>query len=316
MPLDILTIGEALVEVMRADIDQPLHQPGPFVGPYPSGAPFIFAVQAARLGLKSAAIGAVGADAFGDCLLNQLDTDGLVTDGLRQLPEETTGVAFVAYEADGSRNFVFSLGAGGRLTADMLKPALFDGLGCFHVMGSTLSISESVLTVCRKALGMAVEAGALISFDPNLRPELLSPAEARLAFAPFIAAADIFLPTEAELLQLTVTDTVAGAIEDLLAQRPERAIAVTRGADGCRIYTADGRMDVAGYDVDELDPTGAGDCFDAGFVAGLLTGKSMREAAKMANACGALAVTEKGPMAGAKSRAEVERFMLDKSFLP
>ena len=50
MPLDILTIGEALVEVMRTDIDQPLDKPGPFVGPYPSGAPFIFAVQAARLG--------------------------------------------------------------------------------------------------------------------------------------------------------------------------------------------------------------------------------------------------------------------------
>ena len=46
MPLDILTIGEALVEVMRTDIDQPLDKPGPFVGPYPSGAPFIFAVQA------------------------------------------------------------------------------------------------------------------------------------------------------------------------------------------------------------------------------------------------------------------------------
>ena len=53
MPLDILTIGEALVEVMRTDIDQPLDKPGPFVGPYPSGAPFIFAVQAARLGMKT-----------------------------------------------------------------------------------------------------------------------------------------------------------------------------------------------------------------------------------------------------------------------
>ena len=64
MPLDILTIGEALVEVMRTDIDQPLNKPGPFVGPYPSGAPFIFAVQAARLGMKTAAIGSVGDDAF------------------------------------------------------------------------------------------------------------------------------------------------------------------------------------------------------------------------------------------------------------
>lgn len=309
MPLDILTIGEALVEVMRTDIDQPLDQPGPFVGPYPSGAPFIFAVQAARLGMKSAAIGTVGADAFGDCLLNQLVADGVVTDGIRRLPEQATGVAFVAYHADGSRDFVFSLGAGGHIKSDMLQPAHFVGLRCLHVMGSTLSMSESVLTVCREAMRMAVEAGALISFDPNLRPELLPLEEARIAFAPFIAAADIFLPTETELLQLTNASTTEEAIEDLLRARPDRKIVVTRGGAGCSVYTKNGRLDVAGCGVDEIDPTGAGDCFDAGFLASLLEGKSMREAAQLANACGALAVTEKGPMAGTKSRAAVERFM-------
>lgn len=309
MPLDILTIGEALVEIMRTDIDQPLNQPGPFVGPYPSGAPFIFAAQAARLGLKTAAIGAVGADAFGERLLHQLQADGVVTDGIHQLSDQTTGVAFVAYKADGSRDFVFSLGAGGHLRTDMLQPALFDGLRCFHLMGSTLSMSQSVLTVCQQALEMALDAGALISFDPNLRPELLAAAEARSAFAPFIAAADILLPTETELLQLRNAATPEAAIDQLLQARPKRAIVVTRGGDGCSVYTAAGRRDVAGFAVDEIDPTGAGDCFDAGFLSELLRGKSPVEAARLANACGALAVTEKGPMAGAKTRAEVNRFM-------
>ena len=309
MPLDILTIGEALVEVMRTDIDQPLDQPGPFSGPYPSGAPFIFAVQAARLGLKTAAIGSVGADAFGDCLLHQLEADGVLTDGVKRLADQTTGVAFVAYKADGARDFVFSLGAGGHITDDMLQPALFDKLRCFHIMGSTLSMSDAVLSVCRSALDMAINAGALISFDPNLRPELLPPEKARTAFAPFIAAADIFLPTEAELLQLSGAKSLEGAIADLLAERPDRRIVVTRGADGCSVFTADGRIDVAGYAVDEIDPTGAGDCFDAAFVSGILEGMPIREAAQLGNACGALAVSKKGPMAGAKSRAAVERFM-------
>ncbi len=307
---DLLTIGEALVEIMRADIDQPLDQPGPFVGPYPSGAPFIFA---ARLGLTTAAIGSVGEDAFGQCLLNQLEAEGVVTDGLRRLPDETTGLAFVAYNADGSRDFVFSLGAGGHIASDMLQPRLFDGLRCFHLMGSTLSMSESVLTVCREALDMALDAGALFSFDPNLRPELLPPAEARVAFDPFIAAADIFLPTEAELLQLTQAKTVDGAIDALLRTRPERIVVVTRGAAGCSVYSAAGRIDVDGYAVEEIDPTGAGDCFDAALLTGVLEGKSASEAARLANACGALAVTAKGPMAGAKSRAEVERFMRENS---
>ena len=313
MTLDILTIGEALVEIMRTDIDQPLNQPGPFSGPYPSGAPFIFAVQAARLGMKTTAIGSVGADAFGECLLNQLGTDGVVTFGVRQLRDQTTGVAFVAYKADGSRDFVFSLGAGGHITNEMLQPALFHGARCFHIMGSTLSMSEAVLSVCHSALEMAINAGALISFDPNLRPELLPPQKARIAFAPFIAAADIFLPTEAELLQLSGEDRADDAIADLLAERPDRTIVVTRGADGCSIYTADGQIDVAGYALDEIDPTGAGDCFDAAFICGFLEGMPIREAAQLGNACGALAVSAKGPMAGARSRAAVERFMQDNS---
>ena len=238
MPIDILTIGEALVEVMRTDIDQPLNRPGPFVGPYPSGAPFIFAVQAARLGMKTAAIGAVGDDAFGDCLRDQLLADGVSTDGLHQLLDQTTGIAFVAYQADGSRNFVFSLGAGGQLSADMLDPMLFEGLRCFHVMGSTLSMSQSALEICRAALDLAVDAGSRISFDPNLRPELLPPEQALISFASFISAADLL--ADRKLLQLTTASTIQ-AIDSLLS-RPDRKIVVTRGADGCSVYTADGRI--------------------------------------------------------------------------
>ena len=86
---------------------------------------------------------------------------------------------------------------------------------------------------------------------------------------------------------------------------------VTRGAQGCTVYSADGAVDVPGYPADEIDPTGAGDCFDAGFLSELLSGKPPAEAARLGNACGALAVGAKGPMSGAKSRAEIEHFMLN-----
>lgn len=309
MPLDILTIGEALVEVMRPDIDQPLDQPGPFVGPFPSGAPFIFAAQAARLGMRAAAIGAVGADAFGQCLREQMLADGLSVQGLRQLPNQATGIAFVSYKRDGSRDFVFSLGAGGHLTLDMLQPELFAGLRCLHLMGSTLSMSQSALDVGRAALDMARAAGALISFDPNLRPELLPPEAARIAFVPFMAAADMLMPTEAELLLLTGASALDEAIAQLLRERRDRVIAVTRGAAGSAVFTADGRIDAPDFPVEAVDPTGAGDCFDAGFISALLHGRTLAEAAEMGNACGALAVSAKGPMAGARRRDEVARFI-------
>jgi sugar/nucleoside kinase (ribokinase family) len=311
MPFDLLTVGEALVEVMRTDINQPLNRPGPFIGPYPSGAPFIFAVQAARLGLHCAAIGAVGRDAFGDCLLDQLAEDGVNHDGVQRVTGKTTGVAFVAYNADGSRNFVFSLGAGAELAPEMLDPRHFEGLRCLHLMGSTLSISPQALATGRAALELAQQAGAKFSFDPNLRPELLAPAQARTAFAPFIAAADLLMPTAEEVLSLTGTTSLAAGVSALLQQNPKRLIVVTQGADGCLVYDETGVEPVAGFSVEEVDPTGAGDCFDAGFLAGWLAGKGPIEAARLANACGALAVTKQGPMAGAETYERVQTFMAD-----
>jgi tagatose kinase len=323
MPLDLLTFGEALVEVMRTEIDQPLHQPALFTGPYPSGAPFIFAVQAARLGANVGAIGAVGEDAFGHCLLDQLLLDGVDTRGVRVLPDYTTGVAFVAYNADGSRDFVFHARhtAAGQLSRDILDEALFEGLKCLHIMGSTLSMHENALQMGLKALELAQKHGAKISFDPNLRPQLMTADRARYAFQPFLEAADVLIPTEDELLLLTDALQIDFAIHDLLERKPERLILLTQGDDGCTLYQSSdeyvieglGMMTavtpIGGYEVTEVDPTGAGDCFDAGFLSRWLMGDLPEDAAMFANACGALAVTAQGPMAGAKTLAEVQEFM-------
>jgi len=307
--MDILTIGEALVEVMRLEVDEPLDRPGLFTGPYPSGAPFIFAVQAARLGAQVMAIGSVGNDAFADCLVRQLIQDGIDPSGLRRLNTHTTGVAFVAYNNDGTRNFVFSLGAGGQITADMLNEEYFEGSRCLHLMGSTLSINEAALQVGLKALSLAQKHGVLFSFDPNIRPELMPPKKAKAAFSPFLEAADILLPTSEELMLLTGKSTVTEASELLLENHPEKIIVLTLGAQGCAVITAKGIEHIPGFSVKEIDPTGAGDCFDAGFLTRWLSGDSPAEAAKWANACGALAVTAKGPMAGAVSLIDVRAFM-------
>ncbi len=311
MSLDILTFGEALVEVMRTGLDQPLDRPALFTGPYPSGAPFIFAVQAARLRAQAAAIGVVGDDAFGKCLTDQLAADHVDMRGIHVREGYTTGVAFVAYASDGSRDFVFHLrhAAAGQLAPDLLKPELFEGLKVLHLMGSTLSIHAEALATGLKALELAGQAGAKISFDPNLRPQLLPPERAREAFAPFVAAADVILPTAEEAQLLTGTASVKDAVDTLLADRPERVIIITQGARGCQVYTAEGTTHVPGFTVEEVDPTGAGDCFDAGFLVRWLNGGAPIEAARFANGCGALAVTAQGPMAGIKSLPEVEAFI-------
>ena len=82
-----------------------------------------------------AGIGAVGDDAFGRCLLEQLDKDGVNRQWVRVLRSHSTGVAFVAYKEDGTRSFVFHVAhaAAGQLSPDMLDESLFDGLKCLHV---------------------------------------------------------------------------------------------------------------------------------------------------------------------------------------
>lgn len=311
MPLDIFTFGEALVEVMRVEVGQPLHQPALFTGPYPSGAPFIFAMQAARLGAQVGAAGSVGADAFGQNLLTQLQADGIDTRGVQRLHSHTTGVAFVAYNTDGSRDFVFHINsaAAGQLAPAMLDAIDFDGLKLLHLMGSTLSIHADALAMGSAALARAQAAGAKISFDPNLRPQLMPSERAREVFAPFMRAADVLIPTADELCLLTGAAHVDDAAARLIGEQPTRVIVVTQGADGCTVYSNAGKQHIAGYHVEEVDPTGAGDCFDAGFVVRWLAGDRPADAARFANACGALAVTRKGPAEGAMPLADVLAFM-------
>lgn len=312
----ILTFGEALVEIMRTGIDQPLHQPGPFTGPYPSGAPFIFAMQAARLGAEVRTAGAVGADAFGRCLLDQLRTDGIDTTAILELETHSTGVAFVAYAADGSRDFVFHVAqaAAGQITPQMLDVDFFDSADILHLMGSTLSIHEDALQTGLRALELAQEHGVKISFDPNLRPQLMPNKRAKDLFAPFVQAAEILIPTTDELSILTEHDHMEDAARALFAGGSAQIIIVTRGAAGCTVITrGDGNkpalQDVAGFSAKEIDPTGAGDCFDAGFLVRWLDGDSPLEAARFANACGALAVMARGPAAGARLLDDVRAFM-------
>src|SRR5690606_7066880 len=252
-----------------------------------------------------------GDDAFGRCLIDQLHADHIDTSGIQILNTHTTGVAFVAYNADGSRDFVFHVphSAAGQITPDIVKPELFDGLKCLHLMGSTLSMHQSAIDTGLRALELAKAAGAKFSFDPNLRQQMLPHEQARVKFQPFVTAADVLIPTAEEACILTAKSNLDDAVKALLDMHPDRIVIITQGAQGCTVYTANEQIHVPGFSVTEVDPTGAGDCFDAGFLTQWLNGASLEQAARFANACGALAVTQQGPMAGAQTLAHVQAFI-------
>lgn len=302
----IITIGEALVEVMRPDESIPLDQPGPFAGPFASGAPAIFAVAASRLGLDTGFIGATGADAFGRLIDQRLQAEGVDTRFLQTIPGMTTGIAFIAYAAGGSREFVFHLrqSAAAEMRPDQVQPTYFTGVTWLHISGSTLFLSEACRAACAAAVRAAWAAGGKLSLDPNLRPELMPVGEARAALDPYLKTADLLLPTAEEARLLTGCEDDDAAAQALLGGR-ERLVVLKRGAAGAAVYSADGRVDIPGLPVTEVDPTGAGDCFNAGFIYGLHQGWSPSEAGRFATAAGALAVTRQGPMEGAPTAQAV-----------
>jgi len=307
---EIVAIGELLVEVMRKEVDRPLDRAADFVGPFPSGAPGIFADQAARLGPAVGMIGAVGEDGFGDCLINRFAADGLDVSHIARVADVATGVAFVTYFSDGSRKFIFHIGnsAAGRLPrpdAEWLGSTAW-----LHICGSTLSAGEAMRRACYAACCVVTDAGGKVSFDPNLRPELLGGEEAvREVCAPVLGRASLVLPSAAEAEVLTGLADPNAAGRELLRGAAE-VVVLKRGAAGCCILGARGEvLDVPAFRVQAVDPTGAGDCFDAGFVVGLLEGLPLEQVGRLANACGALGATRLGPMEGALPRAEVEAFM-------
>ncbi len=295
---------------MRPGVGQPLDRVGDFRGPFPSGAPAIFAVAAARLGASVGFIGSVGDDAFGRLLRTRLAAEGVDITQLQTLAEYTTAVAFVAYAPDGGREFVFHLrqAAAGALDPNRIDPGYFANVKWLHLSGSTVALSPANRAACRRALDLTLAAGGRLSFDPNLRPELMPLEVFREVLAPYLEAAELLLPTAAEARALTGARDDEAAAKALLAGR-DHIVMLKRGAEGCTLFTGEGRFDVKGFTVDEVDPTGAGDCFNAGCMVGLLAGWPLEQVARFANAAGALAVSRQGPMEGAPRRSEVEAML-------
>ena len=133
--LDILIMGEMIVEIMRDHEDSPLHEAGIFKGPYPSGAPAICIDAAARLGCRTAIIGGVGQDDFGKCLLDRLQKDGVDTSRVIESQERSTGCAFVTYFSDGSRKFIFHMGNTPAVEAKAPAYGSIEKTKFMHIMG-------------------------------------------------------------------------------------------------------------------------------------------------------------------------------------
>ena len=305
----ILTVGEIVVEIMAVERGEGFLEPLTLTGPFPSGAPAIFADQAARFGQPSALIGCVGDDDFGRVNLDRLRRDGVDVSGIRVDPEAATGSAFVRYRPDGSRAFVFNIkhSASGHIALDAAARAVLDRADHLHVMGTAL-FSPTIVAIVMEMAEAVKARGGTVSFDPNLRPEMLNLPGLREACEALFRQCDLFLPSGEELFLFTTAKQETAAIAEILGQGV-RAVVHKRGAEGAAYVDAATRLTQPGFAVEEIDPTGAGDSFGATFVSCWLRDMPPAQCLAYAAASGALAVTRQGPMEGAASQAELDAFL-------
>ncbi len=303
----IASVGETLVEFVSHSKGCALERIGAYSGPYPSGAPAIFIDQAARMGAQTCMYGGVGDDGFGRAVLNRLRADGVGTDGISVIKGRSTGTAFVSYYEDGTRDFIFHLA---NTAADSFKiePAdLPDMPALLHVSAASLG-NASLRSKIMRAVRHVLDGGGKICCDPNARPELMRDVAGRDALREVVAQSHILMPSTSDLRFLFPDLDEAAAVERLLQSNAE-VVVIKRGAQGATVVADGQRHDFRGYSVEEIDPTGAGDCFCGTFVSLLILGASLEEAGRMANAAGAIAVTRRGPMEGNSTQEEIKEFL-------
>lgn len=308
--MTIACFGELLIDFVALESGVSVGEASGFIKA-PGGAPANVAVAMARLGHPAAFVGQVGDDPFGHHLAGVLAADGVDVSGLRYSDIARTALAFVALGPGGERSFSFYRNP----SADMLmrpEDVALDVIGrqrIFH-FGSVTMIGEPSRSATLAAADHARAHDLIISYDPNLRMALWPSAQAaRDGMLIGFDYAHVVKVSEEELEFLT------GGTDARALWRPQtELLAVTRGADGATLYTANQVVDMQGFAVEAIDTTGAGDGFMAGMLSGVLElGDDMHdrlvEIARYACAVGALTTTVKGAIPALPTRARVLEFL-------
>jgi fructokinase len=319
----IVCFGEALID-FHAQRASDTDDTTVFV-PYPGGAPANVAVAIARLGGRSAFAGMLGTDMFGDMLMHAFAEAGVDTRHVRRTDAANTALAFVSRDPGGERSFSFYRPPSADLLFrdDDFATDLFDTATIFHT-GSCSMTEPAIAATTRTGMARARAAGALVSFDMNLRPALWPRGEdptPRLWEA--LAAADL---VKLSLEELAFVATPMGgeqaAIERLWSGRA-RLLLVTDGSRPMRWYARNASGALPAFKIHAVDCTGAGDAFVSGLLHGLATQAVTADALdalavdadrrdgllRYAAACGALAVTRVGSFAAMPDRETVDRFL-------
>ena len=285
----------------------------------PGGAPCNVLAMLNKAGRKTAFIGKVGQDLFGNKLKATLDEVGIDTSNLIIDEDARTTLAFVETFPDGDRDFSFyrNPGADMMLRKEDLHEDLIRDAKIFHY--GTLSMThDGVREATKKAIDIAKESGAILSFDPNLRPPLwktLDDAKEQVAYG--LSKCDVLKISDNEIQWFTGEEDFDAGIAKLREQYNIPLIMLSLGRDGSRAYYKDMKVEAAPFLQEKtIETTGAGDTFCASSLNyvlehGLdnLTEENLKELLTFANAAASLITTRKGALRVMSTKEEVLDFM-------
>lgn len=262
---------------------------------YPGGKGANQAVAAARLGAQVKLVGRVGADSFGDILLDTLAQAGVDTTHVVQLENEASGVAFITVDDGGQNTIVVASGANGSLSPEDVSAAE----AAFSNASVLLVQLECPLAAVERAIQLAKRHGAKV---------VLNPAPAQLLDASLLKRVDYLIPNQTELALLAGQDSIQSAVQ-VLREHGVGRLVVTMGSEGALVVDGEFHRKIPTYPVQVVDTTAAGDAFAGAFAVGLTEELSTTQATLWGNAAGALAVTRPGAQPSLPTRGEFDSFL-------
>ncbi|AHY45814.1 Sugar kinases ribokinase family [Rubrobacter radiotolerans] len=319
----IVAVGEVVADIYRDEVkaedgrDRAAESGGMGFTARPGGAPANVAVAVARLGGRSAFVGSVGDDLFGEFILGALRAEGVdVSPVVMQKPPVRTSLAFVEIFPDGDREFTFyrsSPAADEQLAPEDIKPETLEGAS-FVNFGSIPLISDPSRSAVERVVSLANDANVAVAFDVNYRAHLWpSPDAARKTVETFMDRAQVVKLSEDETEPLLGVSEPESAADRLL-ERGARLVLVSLGPDGAFYATGTARGRIDAPTVEAVDATGAGDAFLAATLQSLGSIEAaddearLREAVRRGTVAGAIACTGQGAIGPLPTAAEIDRF--------
>lgn len=313
---DVTALGELLVDFTENGISS---QGNPLLEANPGGAPCNVLSMLQKLGKKTAFIGKVGNDAFGQMLIDVVKSQGIYTENLLMDSEIPTTLAFVHTKEDGDRSFSFyrNPGADMMLTENEVDESLIQDSRIFH-FGTLSMTDERVRQTTKKAVEKAKAEGVLISFDPNYRPLLWKDEDtAREQMWYGISQCDILKISDDEISFLTGKDEIDAGIDDIMKVYQPDLICATMGKQGSKAYYKGNRVFCKPFlREDTVETTGAGDTFMACVLHTVLEKgihtleeQDLVEMLEFANAASSIITTRKGALKVMPKKQEVLEFI-------